>query len=72
LDDPCRVRRPKAMRRMDLLRRIRSSLLMEWRRRQTKPRHKTTTDFLSIMKAEHHGDAVRCLQTRQPSLQTAS
>jgi predicted transposase YbfD/YdcC len=44
-DDPCRVRRPKALRRMGLFRRSSLSLVREWRRRQKKPRHQTTTDF---------------------------
>lgn len=72
LDDLCRVRRPKAMRLMGLFRRLSNSLFMEWRSRQKKPRHKTTTDFLSAMNAEHHRYAIRCLQARQPSFQTAS
>jgi hypothetical protein len=71
LDDPRRVRRPKAMRRMGLFRRIRN-LSVAWSRRQTKPRHKTTTELFSAINAERHGDAMRCLQARQPSLQTAS
>ena len=71
-DDLCRVRLPKAMRLMGLFRRISNSLFMEWRSRQKKPRHKTTTDFFSAMNAEHHRYAIRCLHARQPSFQTAS
>jgi predicted transposase YbfD/YdcC len=71
-DDLCRVRRPKAMRLMGMFRRFSNSLFMEWRSRQRKPRHKTTTDFFSAMNAEHHRYAIRCLQARQPSLQTTS
>lgn len=71
-DDLCRVRRPKAMRLMGRFRRIRHSLFLEWRSRQNKPRHKTTTDFFSAMNAEHHRYALRCLRARQPSFQTAS
>lgn len=71
-DDLCRVRRPKALRLMGLFRRFSNSLFMEWRSRQKKPRHKTTTDFFSAMNAEHHRYAIRCLHARQPSLQTAS
>jgi hypothetical protein len=44
---------------------------MQWRRRQKKPRHKTTTEFFSAINAEHHRDVMRCLQAPQPSLQTA-
>jgi hypothetical protein len=57
---------------MGLLRRIRNSLLMEWHRRQKKPCHKTTTEFFSAMNAEHQGEAMRRLEARPPSLQTAS
>jgi hypothetical protein len=71
-DDSCRVRRPKAMRLMGLFRRISNSLFLEWRSRQKKPRHKTTTDFFSAMNAEHHRYAIRCLHARQPSFQSAS
>ena len=67
LDDQCRVRRPKAMRVVGLFRRWSNSLFMHWRSRQTKPRHKTTTDFFSAMNAEHHRYALRCLQARQIS-----
>jgi hypothetical protein len=71
-DDLCRVRLPKAMRVMGMFRRMSNSLFMEWRSRQRKPRHKTTTDFFSVMNAEHHRYAIRCLHARQPSLQTIS
>jgi len=71
-DDQCRVQKPKSMRIIGMFRRLSNSLFMEWRRRQNKPRHKTTTDFFSAMNAEHHRHAMRCLQARQPSLGTAS
>jgi len=71
-DDLCRVRLPKALRLMGLFRRISNSLFMEWRSRQKKPHHKTTTDFFSAMNAEHHRYAIRCLHARHPSFQTAS
>jgi hypothetical protein len=69
-DDPCRVRRPKALRRMGLFRRSSHSLFKEWRRRQKKPRHQTTIDYfgaMNAMNAEHQRDAVRCLHARHPS-----
>jgi len=72
LDDQCRVRLPKSMRVMGMLRRFSNSLFMHWRSRQTKPKHKTTTDFFTAMNAEHHRYAIRCLHARQPSFQTAS
>lgn len=72
LEDQCRVRQPKSMRVMGMFRRLSNSLFMHWRSRQTKPRHKTTTDFFSAMNAEHHRYAIRCLQARLPTFQTAS
>jgi hypothetical protein len=71
-DDPCRVLRPKAMCLMGLFRRSSHSLFMEWRRRQKKPQHQTTTDFFGAKNAEHHRDAIRCRHARHPSFQTAS
>jgi predicted transposase YbfD/YdcC len=71
-DDQCRVRLPKSMRVMGMFRRLSNSLFMHWRSRQKKPQHKTTTDCFSAMNAEHHRYALRCLQARQPSFQTAS
>jgi hypothetical protein len=71
-DDQCRVRRPKSMRLMGMFRRFSNSLFMHWRSRQTKPQHKTTTDFFTAMNAEHHRYAIRCLHALQPSFQTAS
>jgi hypothetical protein len=71
LEDQCRVRLPKSMRVMGRLRRFSNSLFLHWRSRQTKPKHKTTTDFFTAMNAEHHRYAIRCLHARQPSFQTA-
>ena len=71
-EDVCRVRRPRAMRVMAMFRRLSHSLFLEWRSRQKKPHHKTTSDFFGAMNAEHHRYALRCLQARQPSLQTPS
>jgi hypothetical protein len=72
LDDQCRVRLPKSMRVVGMLRRFSNSLFMHWRTRQTMPKHKTTTDFFTAMNAEHHRYAIRCLHARQPSFRTAS
>ncbi len=71
-DDECQVREPKSMRVMGLFRRLSNSLFLHWRNRQKKPQHKTTTDFFSALNAEHHRYAIRCLQARHPSFQTAS
>ena len=72
LDDQCRVRLPKSMRVVGMLRRFSNSLFMHWRTRQTNPKYKTTTDFFTAMNAEHHRYAIRCLHARQPSFQTTS
>jgi hypothetical protein len=70
LDDQCRVRLPKSMRVVGLLRRFSNSLFIHWRSRQKKPQYKTTTDFFTAMNAEHHRYAIRCLHARQPSFRT--
>jgi len=72
LDDQCRVRTPRSMRVIGMFRRFSNSLFMHWRSRQKKPQHKTTTDFFTALNAEHHRYAIRCLQARHPSFQTAS
>lgn len=71
-DDQCRVRLPHSMRILGMFRRFSNSLFMEWRRRQKKPRHQTTTDFFTVMNAEHHRYAIRCLNARQPSFHSSS
>jgi len=53
-EDACRVRRPRAMRLMPMLRRFSNSLFREWRLRQKKHQHKTTTDFFG----RHEGRAL--------------
>ena len=72
LDDQCRVRLPKSMRVMGLLRRFSNSLFMHWRSRQKNPHYKTTTDFFTAMNAEHHRYAIRAIHARTPSFKTAS
>ena len=57
---------------MGMLRRFSNSLFMHWRAHQHKPRHKTTTDFLTSMDAEHHRYALRALTTVNPMFQIHS
>lgn len=71
-DDLCRIRKPKSMRVMGMFRRFSNSLFMHWRSHQSKPQHKTTTDFFTAMNAEHHRYAITCLHARLPSFQTPS
>jgi hypothetical protein len=72
LDDLCRIRTPNSMWIMGMLRRFSNSLFMHWRAKQPKPRHKTTTDFLTAMDAEHHRYALRALKAVNPTFQTLS
>ena len=71
-DDQCRVRLPSSMRVIGMFRRFSNSLFMEWRSRQQKPRHQTTTDFFTAMNAEHQRYALRCLSARLPSFRSSS
>ena len=66
------MRRPKAIRLMGMFRRFSNSLFLEWRFRQKKPHHMTTTVFFGAMNAEHQRLAFRCLQARRPSLRPPS
>lgn len=71
-DDQSRVRLPSSMRVIGMFRRFSNSLFMEWRSRQQKPRHQTTTDFFTAMNAEHQRYALRCLSARLPSFRSSS
>jgi hypothetical protein len=71
-DDLCRVRHPNSMWVMGMFRRFSNSLCMHWRAQQSKPHHKTTTDFLTAMDAEHHRYAIRALSASNPTFQTRS
>jgi len=72
LDDLCRIRLPNSMWVMGMFRRFSNSLFMHWRAQQTKPHHKTTTDFFTAMNAEHYRYAIRCLNACKPSFQIPS
>lgn len=72
LEDRYRVRKLRSMRLLGRFRRFSNSLFMHGRRRQTKPQHKTTTDFFTAMNAEHHRYAIRCLHARHSSFPTPS
>jgi hypothetical protein len=71
-DDQRRVRRPRSLRVIGMFRRFSNSLFMEWRSRQQKPRHQTTTDFFTVMNAEHQRHALRCPRARRPTFRSAS
>lgn len=72
LDDPCLVSLPKSMRVVGMFRRFSNSLCLHGRGRQSKPHHKTTTDFFAAMNAEHHCQAIRAIHARKPAFRTDS
>jgi predicted transposase YbfD/YdcC len=67
-DDRCRIRGSNGLWVMGMLRRLSNSLFMEWRSRQRKPEHETTTDFQTVMAEEHRRRAVRTVLTKNPGL----
>ena len=71
-DDQCRLRAPNALRVHGIFARLANSLFMHWRSHQSKPHHKTTTDFAATMSAEHARRVVRTVTARQPNLAAAS
>jgi len=54
---------------MGMFRRLGNSLFMEWRSRQRKPQHETTTDFQMVMAEEHRrrDPAHGLVQTNSPA-----
>ncbi len=65
---PCKHNRRIVLFGKDLANR----LFMEWRGRQQKPPHKTTTDFAASMAAEHARHRLRLATSRHPTLNTPS
>jgi hypothetical protein len=65
-DDRCRIRSSNGLWVMGMFRRLSNSLFMEWRSRQRKPQHQTTTDFQTVMAEEHRRRAVRTVLTQNP------
>jgi len=70
-DDRCRVQDPNGLRVLGILRRFANSLFMEWRSRQTKPQHLTTTDFHTDMAAQGHQRALRMITATHPTFTRA-
>lgn len=66
-DDRCRIRSSNGIWVIGMFRRLGNSLFMEWRSRQPKPQHQTTTDFQMVMAEEHRRRAVRTVLSKQPS-----
>ena len=66
-EDRCRIQGSNGLWGMGLFRRLSNSLFMEWRSRQRKPKHHTTTDFQSVMDEEHRRRALRTVLAINPS-----
>jgi hypothetical protein len=66
-DDRCRIRGSNGIWIMGMFRRLSNSLFMEWRSRQRKPEHKTTTDFQTLMAEEHRQRALRSVLAKDPA-----
>jgi predicted transposase YbfD/YdcC len=71
-DDRCRVQSDHGMLILGIYRRIANSLFMEWRQRQRRPDHVTTTDFQTLMAEEHRRKALRFVLAKRPSLKILS
>ena len=64
-DDRCRIRNSNGIWVMGMFRRLSNSLFMEWRSRQRKPKHYTTTDFEMLMAKEHRRRALRIVLSKR-------
>ena len=69
-DDQCRLRNRNAVWVHGIFARLANSLFMEWRSHQTKPAHKSTTDFTAWMAAEHARRVLLTVTARQPNLRS--
>jgi hypothetical protein len=66
-DDRCRIQGSNGIWVMGMFRRLSNSLFMEWRSRQRKPEHETTTDFQTVMAEEQRQRALRTVSAKIPS-----
>lgn len=71
-DDQCRVRTPRGLWILGMLRRLATSLFLEWRARHPRPKHKTTTDFQAAMEEDNLRPALRFVTSKRPTLNTPS
>ena len=67
-DDRCRVRNANGLWVLGMFRRLANSLFMEWRERQPKAKHKTTTDFQTVMGEDNLAKAMRLVTCKRPTL----
>lgn len=68
LEDLCRIRTPRSLWVLGMLRRLVVSLFVEWRAAQPKGHQKTLTDFHTAMGEENLAPALRFLTTKRSSL----
>ncbi len=66
-EDRGRMRGSNGLWVLGMFRRLSNSLFMEWRRRQRKPEHETTTDFQRVMAEEHRRRALRTVLAKNPA-----
>lgn len=71
-EDSSRVRDPKAMLLLALFRRWSNSLQTHWISKHSKPKHATTTDFFTAMKANHFAKALKTIDSANPNLKPSS
>lgn len=67
-EDRCRVRNPKALLVLGMIRRLVISLFMEWRAKQTKPQHQSMTDFQAAMGEDNMRKAMSFVTSQRPKL----
>ena len=71
-DDECRVRTPRSMHLLGMLRRLSNSLLMHWRSLQPRPEYKTISDFHTFMEEDNLRRAFRFATSKRPTFKQPS
>jgi hypothetical protein len=71
-DDLCRIRLPRSMWVVGMLRRLANSLFMQWRSGHHKPQHKTTTDFQTHFEEDNLRRGLKLVTATRPSLKPLS
>lgn len=67
-EDRCRVRNTDGLWILGMLLRLVISLFMRWRSRQSRPRHKSLTDFQAAMGEDNLALALNFVTRRRPKL----
>ena len=68
LEDLCRIRTPRSLWVLGMLRRLAVSLFMEWRAAHPRGRHQSLTDFHTALGEENLTPAFRFLTSQRPNL----